>query len=210
MANTQIIPRMIARPTLAMDDSDSDSDSDVPLAPRSLSLKRKCCDAKQVQVGDFVSRTTYAKVVGTYGNGFALESESGKRITASNSGLENWAFTAGQHTSTRRVTVNELVCVFRNDVRDKVFSFSFTKPPTEANQDRILAHAKLNTAKSRKRVAAMLVAGTTCSVPGAYVTEFTETGRVHVRDMEANMTHVVDIHTVKWLCCGNVRYEVKK
>jgi hypothetical protein len=186
-------------------DSDDDDD-DVPLK------RRKVCGASgKIQIGAYVSRIIYGKIVSVFGSSVTVENENGVRKTVSRSLVEEHAFvTGGQPDTVRIVSVNELACILRNDVRDKVFAFTYTKESTPEDDDRILANAKLHTPANRKKVANLLRQGQKYSVGGAHIVSFNELGSMRVNDLECKVERTVDIKTITSVSVGSNGYMVRK
>lgn len=119
----------------------------------------KKLDSQKLSVGSYVSRISYMRVVGVSGNNIEVENKDGFRWTIAKSILEAEATASDQFTEVRKVSRTELARVFEQDVRDTVFSVTFTKLPDPSDQDKILTEADVSTPAKRKRVAKELSTG---------------------------------------------------
>lgn len=113
----------------------------------------KKLDASKLKPGDCMSRIQYITVVRNDGITVVVRDETGFEWGIDRSILEAQAFSSSQFTETKKVTRTELARICEQDVRDSVFSVSFTKMPNQADQEKMLADADLSTPAKRKRVA---------------------------------------------------------
>ena len=116
-------------------------------------------DASQLKEGDFLSRISYMRVISVDGDHVEVENEAGFRWSIGRSILEAEAVSSNQFRKTSKVTRTELARILEQDVRDSVFSVSFTKMPDGADQEKTLADADLSTQAKRRRLAKELSVG---------------------------------------------------
>jgi hypothetical protein len=141
--------------------------------------KRKFCDPTKLLPGDFVSRTSYLKVIATEDISVVFENEFGKQIKVPNKTLRRTSYATRQHEESVEVDRAEIIRILRNDIRDKVFSVSI----------------------KNETVGEVVVLT-------AVLEGLSEKWRMRARDLTYKTTFFIDIQTVKWLCFGNTRYMV--
>lgn len=134
-------------------------------------------DASKLKAGDFLSRISYMRVISVDGDSVEVENEAGFRWSIGRSIVEAEAVSSDQYTETRKVTRTELARILECDVRDSVFSVSFTKLSEAAEQEKTLADADLSTPAKRRRLAKDLGVGKERVLHG-HVIDTHEIGRV--------------------------------
>lgn len=113
----------------------------------------KMLDGSKLKVGDFMSRVSYMRVKSISGDNVVVENQDGFSWSISKTILEAEATSSTQYTDTKKVNRTELARIFELEVRDSVFSCSFTKLPNLSDQEALLANADLSTSAKRRKVA---------------------------------------------------------
>ena len=123
--------------------------------------EEKKLDASKLKPGDVMSRISYMRVISVNGDSVEVENENGFRWSISRSILENEAHSSSQFSTTKKVNRTELARFLEQDVRDSVFSCSFVKLPSLADQEKKLAESDMSTQAKRRKVAKDISSGET-------------------------------------------------
>lgn len=138
-----------------------------------------------LKVGEFVSSTTYMKVLEVKKNEIYVEDmQNGMQFFIEGVKLIENLDSAAQYTETKKCSKHELVSALQN-AKDKVFTVSFTKQNGEVR----------------------ILTGHLISFDGML-------GRTQVRDLEAEdktkNIKLIDNRTIAWLVLNNVKHVAQK
>lgn len=174
----------------------------------------------QLQVGQFLSRTSYMKVIEVYfANGSVkVENEDGMQWNIGNEIVARECFTANQFTEERTVTRTELIRIF-GTVGDAVYTVNYNKQPkVEDAFDAVANNGKLKSNAEMKKLLKEKMKGEERTLIGYTIKLEPEWGRSMVVDLECTDKNAkggrdnirqVDHRTLNWLIFKNVRYVVK-
>lgn len=171
-------------------------------------------DAKQLKVGDRLSRVSYMEVVGKTGSSIRVKNEEGMAWTIAASILENEAYTADQYTEQREVSRTEMVEALES-AGESVFAVVFDKKISQ--KDIVQALQELDEIPDKKtqlnKLAKSLLAGEERRLVGYLASTEPKMGRSTVVDLEIPADRyrlrLVDHRTIKELILRNVRYILK-
>lgn len=167
------------------------------------------CDGSKLNVGDFLSRTSYMKILSTNGKFASVENEKGLVWDIDKSILEKEAFTANQAEEVIEVNRTELINIF-NKVGDAVFTVNFNKQPTWEDYAELTRNegSKIRSFADMKKDFKAFV-GDERTLIGYLLKEENGFGRSLVLDLEKKQPRQVDHRTLRWLIWKNKKYIVK-
>lgn len=181
------------------------------------------CNGDNVQIGTWLSRVSYCKVIGTINNNesVVVENTDGFSWNIGRNIVSNEMYSADEVRETKEVTRSELVKIFTEETRESVFTVCFTKKATADDILEVMAvfdnesKGKKVSPIRRKQIAKMcLECGAERILKGYMLQSEPFMGRSNVYDLEVprgqHAIRQVDHRTIKWLILRNVKYEVKK
>lgn len=171
-------------------------------------------NAKELQVGDYLSRVSYMQVLKRDMDTLLVTNEEGYVWTIQEQVLANEAYSATQFNETKQVSRTELIEVLE-DAGDTIFSVTFNKKVSQKDVVSALYNLDVLPEKQtdiRKLVKSFLE-GEERTLVGYLVQTEPKMGRSTVVDLEAKGGYnlrLVDHRTIKSITIRNVRYELKK
>lgn len=179
-----------------------------------MSAKKKC-KVSEIEVGDYLSRRQYLKVVGKTDGRVSFKTSTGFEFNATNDIVEDAMLTCHQFTKTKQVSQTELAQKLMESNGD-IFTVCFDKQATEESVHKKLskvAITDLADEQKLKNLAKALRVGEERILKGYLVTTEPILGRSKVVDVEKEgkgyAMRLVDHRTLKWLILDNTKYVLK-
>jgi hypothetical protein len=180
------------------------------------------CTTDVLKAGDWLSRTTYIKVVEVTEDMVEVENDHGLKYAIGRDIVEAEC-NSGHFEKTYDVNRTELARIMREETRESVFVCSFLKAVTEDHIAEILASIAVapaaRTVKERKTAAKELMKGERRELTGYMLGVDETTGRFRVVDLNVDSCsssrssckeRQVDPRTLEWLVLRNIKYRVAR
>lgn len=167
----------------------------------------------QLRSGDWLSRTSYMKIIDHTQEGFKVTNESGLEWSIASNIVENECQPAFEYKGTQQVSRSELARLLLEETRGAVVSVCFTKQQTPERIVKMLEEAdttSMSTAE-KKHFAASLLVGERRYLTG-YVLDRDANGRIKMIDLNVegkNKIRLVDARTLEEATFRGTKYEVK-